>query len=76
MIPLNSICFDEKALQVLDHDQQKLLPLLEDFSRDHFLAGGTAIALKLGHRKSIDFDFFSAMSQGTFADFIHRIGCY
>ena len=30
-------------------------PLLDDF----FLAGGTALALQLGHRKSIDIDLFS-----------------
>ena len=28
--------------------------------RDWVLYGGTAIALHLGHRRSLDFDFFSA----------------
>lgn len=31
------------------------LPIWEDF----YLAGGTALALQLGHRVSVDFDFFS-----------------
>lgn len=35
-----------------------LLPILESF----FLVGGTAIALHLGHRKSIDLDLFTAAS--------------
>jgi len=36
----------------------KLAPL--DWLRDFYLAGGTALALQLGHRKSQDLDFFSA----------------
>ncbi len=36
--------------------QLMLLPELESF----FLVGGTAIALQLGHRKSIDLDLFTA----------------
>ncbi len=36
--------------------QLMLLPVLESF----FLVGGTAIALQLGHRKSIDLDLFTA----------------
>jgi predicted nucleotidyltransferase component of viral defense system len=32
------------------------LPILRDF----YLAGGTALALYLGHRRSVDLDFFSA----------------
>jgi len=35
------------------------LPLLKVFSKNFGLVGGTAIALYLGHRKSIDFDLFS-----------------
>lgn len=31
----------------------------EPFSRRFYLAGGTALALRLGHRVSIDLDFFS-----------------
>jgi len=32
----------------------------EPFLKDFYLAGGTALALQLGHRKSIDLDFFSS----------------
>ena len=70
------IVFDENAKKVLSKEQQKLSPLLEDFSRTHFLAGGTAVALWLWHRESIDFDFFSRSDQGTFATFTQRIGQY
>ena len=35
------------------------MPLLEKFSKDFGLVGGTAIALQIGHRNSIDFDLFS-----------------
>jgi len=44
---------------ILDEKRKVLLPLMEDFSLDHFyLAGGTGLALQIGHRDSIDFDFF------------------
>jgi hypothetical protein len=43
---------------VLSNDQQDLLPLIKNFD-DFYLAGGTALALQIGHRKSIDFDLFS-----------------
>jgi len=45
--------------EVLTKEQAKLLPLLEKFSKDFGLVGGTAIALQVGHRQSIDFDLFS-----------------
>jgi len=32
---------------------------VKKFSKDFFLVGGTAVALHLGHRRSIDFDLFS-----------------
>lgn len=48
-------------LEVLPLAQQKLWPLLEPAAELGFvLYGGTAIALRLGHRTSIDFDFFSS----------------
>lgn len=31
-----------------------------DWLKPFYLGGGTAVALRLGHRRSIDFDFFSA----------------
>lgn len=42
--------------EVLSEKQRKLLPLLKKFAADFGLIGGTAIALHLGHRRSIDFD--------------------
>ena len=45
--------------EALTTEQQALLPLVASFSRDFGLVGGTAIALCIGHRFSIDFDLFS-----------------
>jgi SHS2 domain-containing protein len=47
-------------LDVLPTAQRALWPELAAVSEQHFvLYGGTAIALYLGHRESIDFDFFT-----------------
>lgn len=45
--------------EILSEKQLLLLPELKVFSRDFALVGGTAIALHLGHRESIDFDLAS-----------------
>jgi len=45
--------------EILTPAQTALLPLIESFSKDFGLVGGTAIAFHLGHRESIDFDLFS-----------------
>lgn len=37
----------------------------QPFSQRFYLAGGTALALRLGHRRSIDLDFFSATDEVT-----------
>ncbi|MBI5286898.1 MAG: nucleotidyl transferase AbiEii/AbiGii toxin family protein [Deltaproteobacteria bacterium] len=50
---------------VLSEGQQRLLPLIHKFQNDFYLAGGTAIALQIGHRRSIDFDLFSRKSLNT-----------
>lgn len=46
---------------VLSHDAQTTLAILGNSGLlvDAYLAGGTSLALRLGHRISIDFDFFS-----------------
>ena len=44
---------------ILTANQIKLLPLVKEFAQDYYLVGGTAIALYLGHRRSIDFDLFT-----------------
>lgn len=45
--------------EILTKEQLELLPLVGDFCKDFILVGGTAIALHIGHRRSIDFDLFS-----------------
>lgn len=45
--------------EILAEEQKRLLPLVENFYKDFGLVGGTAIALQIGHRQSIDFDLFS-----------------
>lgn len=44
---------------ILNLDQTQLLSFVQSFSSDYYLVGGTAIALHLGHRRSIDFDLFT-----------------
>lgn len=46
-------------LDILPPAQKKLWPLLKDIPKEFILYGGTAVALQLGHRVSVDFDFFS-----------------
>lgn len=45
--------------EILTEKQIKLLPLVEKFSSGFGLVGGTAIALHIGHRESVDFDLFT-----------------
>ena len=47
-------------LDILPSEQQKLWPALSDIPDWFVLYGGTALALRLGHRFSVDFDFFSS----------------
>ena len=44
--------------EIFTKEQTDLLPLIKEFSKDFILVGGTAIALHIGHRQSIDFDLF------------------
>ncbi|GHT22561.1 hypothetical protein AGMMS4957_12910 [Bacteroidia bacterium] len=44
--------------EILSAEQKELLPLMKLFKREFYLVGGTAIALQIGHRQSIDFDLF------------------
>lgn len=46
------------------------------FSQRFYLAGGTALALQIGHRRSIDFDFFSEtddLGEKSRAEIIHGL---
>lgn len=45
--------------EVLTANQIELLPVVKKFSNTFGLVGGTAIALQIGHRRSIDFDLFT-----------------
>ncbi len=45
--------------QIFNNDQEQLLPFIKLFLSNFYLVGGTAIALHLGHRRSIDFDLFT-----------------
>ena len=47
-------------LNILNSDQQQLLPMLSKFKKEFYMVGGTAIALHIGHRLSIDFDLFKS----------------
>ena len=50
------------TLDVLPEAQRALWPALGDLPDSLVLYGGTALALRLGHRSSVDFDFFSSES--------------
>jgi hypothetical protein len=43
---------------ILNNQQKELLSLVAKFRREFYLVGGTAIAIIIGHRRSIDFDLF------------------
>jgi len=47
--------------EILPVEQRALLETLSDLEwlEEFYLAGGTGLALQLGHRQSLDFDFFS-----------------
>lgn len=57
--------------EVLDKKRKALLPALGAFKNDFYLAGGTALALQLGHRISVDFDFFTNVDFDTVALYEH-----
>src|SRR5712692_4049731 len=46
-------------LEILPQAQRELWPLLAAVPAHFTLYGGTALAVQLGHRESVDFDFFS-----------------
>jgi nucleotidyltransferase AbiEii toxin of type IV toxin-antitoxin system len=46
-------------LSVLPASQRELWPALKEVPRNFVLYGGTALALRLAHRQSEDFDFFA-----------------
>ena len=46
-------------LNILSDKQNELLSFISSFRRNYYLVGGTAIALYIGHRRSIDYDLFT-----------------
>jgi hypothetical protein len=50
----------EPMLEILPEPQAALWSRLGDVPEQFVLYGGTALALRLGHRQSVDFDFFAA----------------
>lgn len=51
----------EIYLNILDRKQRKILPNLGFLRKEYrfYLGGGTALALQIGHRSSVDFDFYT-----------------
>lgn len=70
---MKKVIFNEIWEKVLSKEQKYLVTILEEFSDTHFLAWGTAIALYLWHRKSIDYDLFSFWPQWDIEYFLFRI---
>lgn len=60
--------------EIFTKEQIQLLPLVQSFSKDFGLVGGTAIALQIGHRRSIDFDMFASkkFSNGKIKNVINQ----
>ena len=59
--------------EVLLSKQKTLLPLVKVFSDKFCLIGGTAVALQLGHRTSVDFDLLTTSDLKT-SDIRNQIG--
>ncbi len=68
-------------LEIFNGRQNEMLPFIQPYTKNYYMVGGTAIALHLGHRSSIDFDLFTihpinktkikkAVSQSPFKSYI------
>ena len=62
--------------EILTSAQIELLPFIAEFKKGFGLVGGTAIALYIGHRESIDFDMFSPteFSNAKVRNIFSRVG--
>ena len=49
---------EKMHLEILDENRKAMVPKLSAFKNAGYLAGGTALALQIGHRSSYDFDIF------------------
>jgi hypothetical protein len=71
---------DELCLDILPDEQLRLFKelSLQSFLRDFYLVGGTGLALHIGHRRSIDFDFFMPADFDTpvIVNYLTQIGHY
>ena len=56
---------DNLHWEILDEGRIKVVKILSLFKKNFYLAGGTALALQIGHRYSIDFDLFTKNSFST-----------
>lgn len=57
-------------IEILNEEQIALLSFLQTFKSKFYLVGGTAIALQIGHRESIDFDLYTEKQFST--SLIHK----
>lgn len=71
---------DNLHLDILPEGQLRLFETLssQSFINDFYLAGGTCLALQIGHRRSIDFDFFipDDFNTSTIINRLTQIGSY
>jgi len=71
---------DTLHLSILPEVQLRLFETLsgQSFIKDFYLAGGTCLALQIGHRQSIDFDFFIPADFDTalIVNTLSQIGVY
>jgi len=51
---------------ITDKMQEISQIVFDNFDKNYYLAGGTAIALQIGHRKSVDLDYFINQDIDTF----------
>lgn len=58
---IQSLNFMDYHLKILNKERKEIFSQLGFVEKlDWYLAGGTALALQLGHRTSIDFDFYTS----------------
>jgi len=46
-------------IEIFNSGQAELFPYIKGFQRSFYLVGGTALALHIRHRRSVDFDLFT-----------------
>lgn len=56
---LDSLGENFMYLNILSKEQKKIIENLDFLGKSFYLAGGTGLALQLGHRTSLDLDFYS-----------------